>query len=96
MWNVLRVTSSSMPFPTQFPEGGGSAGGTFYGDYAGLDAATNANPFWSDTRNPDLFACRDAGGNVTTPPSVCTGQSNGTPLNDQDAYVANVSIPNTG
>jgi hypothetical protein len=61
-----------MPFPMQFPEGGGSAGGTFYGDYAGLDAATNANPLWSDTRNPDLFACRDASsGQVTLPPSVC-------------------------
>src|SRR5919202_1939253 len=96
VWNVLRVTNSSMPFPTQFPEGGGSAGSVFYGDYAGLDAATNANPLWSDTRNPDLFACRDASGAVTSPPNVCTGQSNGTPLNDQDAYVANVSIPNTG
>jgi hypothetical protein len=96
VWNVLRVTSSSMPFPTQFPEGGGSAGSVFWGDYAGLDAATNANPLWSDTRNPDLFACRDASGAVTTPPNVCTGQSNGTPLNDQDAYVANMSIPNTG
>ena len=72
------------------------AGGVFWGDYAGLDAATNANPLWSDTRNPDLFACRDASGNVTTPPNVCTGQSNGTPLNDQDVYDANVSIPNPG
>ena len=84
------MTSSSMPFPTQFPEGGGSAGGVFWGDYAGLDAATNANPLWSDTRNPDLFLC------PTLPPNVCTGQSNGTALNDQDAYTANLSIPNTG
>src|SRR5437588_1835516 len=96
VWNVLRVTSSSMPFPTQFPEGGNTAGSVFWGDYAGLDAATNANPLWSDTRNPDLFACRDASGAVTTPPNVCTGQSNGTPLNDQDAYTANLSIPNPG
>ena len=96
-WNVQRVTNSSMPFPTQFPEGGGSAGGTFYGDYAGLDAATNANPLWSDTRNPDLFVCRDASaGQVTLPPSVCGGKTNDTTLNDQDTYTANVAVPSTG
>src|SRR5207302_98795 len=44
VWNVLRVTSSSMPFPTQFPEGGNTAGSVFWGDYAGLDGATDANP----------------------------------------------------
>jgi hypothetical protein len=89
VWNVQRVTSSSMPFPTQFPEGGGSAGGTFYGDYAGLTADTQAHPFWSDTRNPDLFACPG------TPPAVCGGTSVGVPLNDQDAYTANNAVPAT-
>jgi hypothetical protein len=100
-WNVQRVTNSSMPFPTEFPEGGDSAGGVFWGDYTGLDADTQAHPFWSDTRNPDLFVCLGAGGAITTPPSVCggsvqpTGQSSATVLNDQDAYTANNAVPNT-
>jgi hypothetical protein len=94
-WNIQRVSSSSMPFPTQFPEGGDSAGGTFWGDYTGLDADTQAHPFWSDTRNPDLFACRDASGAVTLPPTVCGGSSLGVTLNDEDVYVANNAVPAT-
>ena len=89
---VSRVSSRSMPFPTQFPEGGGSAGGTFWGDYTGLTAVDNAYPFWSDTRDPDLFACTNAG-NVTLPPSVCGGTTLGTTLNDQNAYTAALSVP---
>src|SRR5205085_4947980 len=38
-FGVQRVTSSSMPPPTQFA-------GTFFGDYTGLAADTNANPYW--------------------------------------------------
>lgn len=90
---VQRVTSSSMPFPTQFPEGGGTAGSDFYGDYAGLSAVDNAYPFWSDTRNPDLFACVNSNGALTLPPSVCGGQTLGTTLNDQDAYTAALPVP---
>jgi hypothetical protein len=86
-WNVQRVTNSSMPFPTQFPEGGNSAGGTFYGDYAGLATDTQAHPFWSDTRNPDLFLC------PTLPPSVCGGTTLGVTLNDEDVYTANNAVP---
>lgn len=89
---VQRVTSSSMPFPTQFPEGG-SAGGVFWGDYAGLSAVDNAYPLWSDTRNTDLFACVNSAGNLTLPPSVCSGQTFGTTLNDQDAYTAALPVP---
>ncbi len=50
----VRVTSSSMPAPTQFE---GPAGGQFYGDYIGLAAIDKAHPIWSDTRSPDLFVC---------------------------------------
>jgi hypothetical protein len=89
-WNVYRITTSSMPFPTEFPEGGGTAGGAFYGDYAGLDADTMAHPFWSDTRNPDLFLCPGV------PPAICGGISNGTVLNDQDAYTATQSVSSSG
>jgi hypothetical protein len=91
-WNVQRVTSSSMPIPTQFPEGTFS---TFWGDYGGLTAVTNANPLWSDTRDPDLFACANASGNLTQPPAVCGGQTNQVVLNDQNIYVANTSVPNS-
>ena len=91
-WNVLRVTSSSMPLPTQFPESNGF--GTFWGDYAGLDATNNAIPFWSDTRDPDLFACPATGGGIALPPSVCGASiPSGQALNDENVYVANVSVP---
>jgi len=80
---VNRVTSSSMPPPTQF-------GGTFFGDYTGLAADNNAHPFWMDTRNPELFTCG-------TPPSLCTASTNQggqtLVLNDQDVYTANLSVP---
>src|SRR5438094_4003427 len=88
-WNVYRITNVSMSFPTQFPEGGNSAGSVFYGDYAGLDADTLAHPFWSDTRNPDLFLCPAS---VSTTPAVCGGTTLGTTLNDQEAYTANQSV----
>jgi hypothetical protein len=41
-WNVNRVTSASMPPPTQFA-------GQFYGDYSGLAAYTDEYPLWLDT-----------------------------------------------
>lgn len=88
-YNVQRVTSSSNPPPTQF-------GGLFMGDYTGLAVYNNANPLWTDTRNPELFACADSSGNVTTPPSVCTASATGapaSPLNDQDIYTANLPVP---
>jgi hypothetical protein len=83
-----RVTSSSMPPPTQF-EGG------FYGDYTGLSAAGGvAHPVWVDTRDPELFACRDSAGIVTLPPSVCTaGARNADQANDQNISTRAVPIP---
>src|SRR5213080_2355909 len=54
-FGVSRASSGSMPVPTQFPESNGFS--AFWGDYTGLTAADNAYPFWSDTRDPDLFVC---------------------------------------
>lgn len=80
---VNRVTSASMPPPTQFA-------GTFFGDYTGLAADTNAHPYWMDTRNPELFTCG-------TPPALCTASvvQGGQTLvaNDQDVYTANQPVP---
>ena len=83
-----RVTSSSMPPPTQFE-------GQFYGDYIILSATGGiAHPIWSDTRNRELFACTNAAGKVTTPPSLCTGSApNARLANDQDAFTDTMRIP---
>src|SRR5262249_12396558 len=66
-WGSKRVTSSSMPPPTQFPDGSGQ--GQFYGDYIGMDASDQAIPIWSDTRDPELFLCPGGGA-----PQVCTAK----------------------
>jgi hypothetical protein len=82
-----RVTTSSMPPPTQFA-------GTFFGDYSGLSATDVAHPVWMDTRDPELFACPDASGNVATPPSTCTGPAgNAARANDQNAYTQSLAVP---
>jgi hypothetical protein len=90
-WKVDRVTSSPMPPPTQFPDASGY--GTFWGDYAGLTADTQAHPFWSDTRDPDLFACSDSTGAVLLPPAVCGARlADQTVLNDENVYTANLGV----
>jgi hypothetical protein len=82
-----RVTTASMPPPTQF------AGG-FYGDYSGLSARGAAHPVWMDTRDPNLFVCRDSAGQVTTPPDLCTASApNAAEANDQNAYTRSLPIP---
>jgi hypothetical protein len=83
-----RVTSSSNPPPTEF-------GGLFMGDYSGLAAWTNANPLWTDTRNPDLFLCPNSTSS-SSGPAPCTASAPGapaSPLNDQDIYTANLPVP---
>ena len=82
---VLRVTSGSMPPPTQFS-------GTFWGDYTGLTAVDNAYPFWSDTRDPDLFVCP---GTATpgAPPALCGHEDFNGPANDQDVFTAALPVP---
>jgi len=95
-WAVQRVTNTSMPPPTQFPESNGFS--AFWGDYTGLTADTQAHPFWSDTRDPDLFACPSSTGGIQTPPAVCgatvsNGNGADVTLNDQNAYTANTAVP---
>lgn len=91
-FHSTRVTTSSMPFPTQFPDSQGNS--LFYGDYTGLSASDGvAHPLWMDTRSPDLFLCPGTGA-PGVPPSICkqVGLS-GIFDNDQDAFTATVEIP---
>lgn len=76
----LRVTSSSMPPPTEFPDAQGNS--VFFGDYSGLAVWDTAHPLWMDTRDPDLFDCG------VNPPAVCTAIESGNRLqaNDQDLF----------
>jgi hypothetical protein len=80
-----RVTTSSMPPPTQFE-------GTFWGDYTGLAAYHGiAHPAWSDTRTPELFICPASSG---APPSLCTQSAPNAPrANDQEAFTAALKVP---
>jgi hypothetical protein len=89
-FGVSRVTSSSMPPPTQF-------GGVFFGDYTGLTAFDDAHPLWMDTRNPDLFLC--PGTAVPgTPPTLCGGTVSGgfemgLAANDEEIFTRGMRIP---
>jgi hypothetical protein len=84
-FGTRRVTTSSMPPPTQFE-------GTFWGDYTGLTAYQGtAHPAWSDTRTPELFACPAKAG---APPSICTESAVNAPrANDQEAFTDTFGIP---
>jgi hypothetical protein len=84
-FHTRRVTTSSLPAPTQF-------GGVFWGDYTGLAAFSGtAHPAWSDTRTPELFTCPGA---ATAAPSLCTQRdSDGRLANDQEAFTAAVPVP---
>jgi len=87
----IRLTSSSMPPPTQF---GNANGGVFFGDYVWLTASDKAYPIWSDTREPDLFLCPGTG-TATSPPAVCTGTAqNGLQANDEETFMTAVNVPN--
>jgi hypothetical protein len=93
LFRTTRVTTGSMPPPTQFS-------GTFYGDYTGLAVTDRAAfPIWMDTRDPDLFVC--PGTAVPgKPPTVCTGTVAGGTFqadltaNDQDIFTAGVPLSN--
>jgi hypothetical protein len=87
-----RVTTSSMPPPTQF---GGPNGGQFYGDYTGLTVTNErAHPVWSDTRAVDVFLCPDSATGPGNPPRLCTAtEPNGLRANDQEMFTASVRIP---
>ena len=91
LFTVKRVTSSSMPLPTEFPDTQGNS--LFFGDYTGLAASANfAYPVWMDTRDKDLALCPGTG--VTgVPPQVCTfTEPSGILANDQDIYMAKVAV----
>jgi hypothetical protein len=86
-FGVVRVTSSSMPVPTQFPNAFGNS--VFFGDYSGLTAVNSAYPLWMDTRDKDLFFCTS--NNI---PAVCGGvEASGLIANDQDIFSRQVSVP---
>lgn len=84
--NATRVTTASMPPPTQF-------GGTFYGDYFQLAMTGDvAHPVWSDTRAADLFLCPGTG-TPGNPPQVCTAAAaNATIANDEEIYTGAVTV----
>ena len=87
-----RVSSSTMPLPTQFPDTQGN--GTFLGDYTGLAVGYNAHPIWMDTRRQDLALCPGTGVGAV-PPRVCTFTSApGGPLaNDQEVLTSSLNAP---
>jgi hypothetical protein len=89
-FTTQRVTSSSMPLPTQFPNGTGNS--LFFGDYTGLDVGgTTAHPIWMDTRQTDLFVCPGTA-LPGVPPALCSGtEPNGLTADDQDVFTASVT-----
>lgn len=77
----IRVTSSSMPPPTQMSP-------PYYGDIIRVDATnTAALPVWVDTRRDALFLCAGTG-QPGHPPTLCAGPPPGQQTlktaNDQD------------
>jgi hypothetical protein len=90
-FDANRVTSSSMPVPTMFPDAQGNS--VFYGDYSGLSVGGGtAHPLWMDTRQPDLVLCPGTG-QPGMPPRACTfTEPNGLVANDQRIYTATVSL----
>jgi hypothetical protein len=84
-WATSRVTSSSMPPPTQL-------GGQFLGDYIGIDAYDKAIPIWADSRDPEYFLCPGTG-TSSSPPQVCTGTFGSLQANDENIYAAVEQIP---
>ncbi|MCK2219265.1 glycoside hydrolase [Actinomadura sp. ATCC 31491] len=81
-----RVTSSSMPPPTQF-------GGVFYGDYIQITAgAGGVLPLWMDTRQAALFLCPGTGV-PGVPPRTCTAPApQADPANEQEVYTARRAV----
>ena len=77
---TVRVTTGSMPPPTEFSGG-------FFGDYSGLTADDVAHPVWMDTREPELFACGE-------PPATCTMPgANAALANDQNVFTRSLGVP---
>ena len=86
-WGLNRITSSSMPTPTQFS-------GTFWGDYSGMTTFGDmAMPVWSDTRSPDLFLCPGTATGPGSPPHLCGLAVGGGTANDEDIFARSADIP---
>jgi hypothetical protein len=87
-----RVTTSSIPAPTQFPDAQGNS--LFWGDYSGLSASSGvAHPIWSDSRDLDLFLCPGTG-TPEVAPALCTAtEPNGNVALDENIYTASVNLP---
>jgi hypothetical protein len=87
---TVRVTSSSMPVPTEFPDPQGNS--EFWGDYSGLAVSGNtAYPLWMDSRDPDLFLCPTA---TPRAPRLCTAREpNRARANDENIYTRRLAIP---
>ncbi|MGI8666150.1 MAG: sialidase family protein [Jatrophihabitans sp.] len=85
-FGIKRVTSSSMPPPTEFA-------GTFYGDYSGMVAPDDALPLWTDTRTPELFLCPGTGTTGVAPKLCTAGASNAAVANDQELRIAILPVP---
>lgn len=85
LFQAVRVTSSSMPPPTQFTNSSGNS--QIYGGYSGLAVGgSTAHPIWSDTRNSDVFICPGTGA-PGVPPTLCTAlEVSGVKGNDQDIF----------
>jgi hypothetical protein len=86
----VRVTSSSMPVPTEFPDPQGNS--EFWGDYSGLAVrGSTAYPLWMDSRDPDLFLCPTA---TPSAPHLCAGREpNGALANDENIYTRVLGLP---
>jgi hypothetical protein len=91
-FSTRRVTSSSMPTPTEFPDAQGNS--IFFGDYTALAAVNTAHPLWMDTRSPDLALCPGTG-QPGVPPRICTFTSapNGPVANDEEIFTSSESVP---
>ena len=89
-WAVNRVTTSSMPPPTQFS-------GQFWGDYGSLaTSGETALDLWSDTRGVDLFLCPGTA-KPGVPPQLCTASApNASRANDEDIFFTRVPVPGGG
>jgi hypothetical protein len=90
-FSAQRITTSSMPVPTQFNDAQGNS--LFYGDYSGLSVGGgSAHPLWMDTRQVDLFLCPGTA-QPGVPPRVCTAtEPDGHLANNQRIYTATVPL----
>ena len=87
----VRVTTSSMPAPTQFE---GPAGGQFYGDYVWLSRQRQGLSRSGRTPARRICSCAPNTGTAGTPPQLCGAtETNGEVANDEETFMAAVNVP---